>query len=289
MKKVLLGLIFSLMMFSCVNYESAFAEDTVTKTAVITNWDSASSLRRINTVGANILAKNKLPAKIMFKLSEDETVNAYANINKEIYLQKGLLQYVESDDELAAVISHEVGHIVNAHIQKQGIISALVSYFTSKVTNEKTKAGVDTVNQLSMLKLSRTDEYESDLTGVDLMIVAGYNPLAMISLYNKILEPSFDFVDSHPSGDKRTMNIYDYLSYNYPSIIKKGYKSVAYSNFLMYAQSTVALRKTNPKVLAKFQKKQAKSKEARIKRAQKIRGANPWETTYSVLKTLSAY
>lgn len=283
MKKILIVLTLFLMV--CIGCPKSFAEPTTI--AGVVNWDSAPSLKRVNAIGANILQKNHLPAKIMFKVSDDETVNAYANINKEIYVQRGLLQFVETDDELAAVISHEIGHIVNAHIQRQGLISAIINYFTGKVTNEKVKAGVDTANQLSMLKLSRNDEYESDLTGADLMIVAGYNPLAMISVLNKITGNYFDVLESHPSGDKRTMNIYDYLSYNYPATIKKGYTTDSYKSFLLYAQPTVELRKSNPKELAKFQKKEAKLKAARIKRAQKIRGSNPWETTYSVLKTLS--
>jgi len=288
MKKILLSLVFAIMFISCGGCQSAFSADTTVITGSV-NWDSNASLKRVNTIGTNILVKNKLPDKITFKISEDETANAYANINKEIYVQKGLLQYVENDDELAAVISHEVGHIVNAHIQRQSLISAIISYFTSKVTEEKYKTSVDTINQLSMLKLSRNDEYESDLTGVDLMIGAGYNPLAMISVFNKICGNSLDFIESHPSGDKRTMNVYDYLSYNSPSALKKGFSTSSYSSFLAYAQPTVELRKSNPKAMAKFQKKESKLKQARLKRAQKIRGSNPWETTYSVLKTLSAY
>jgi predicted Zn-dependent protease len=287
MKKILsiLAIAFAFIgVFSC---EKAFS--ATTQTATVTKWDSAASLKRVNAVGENILSKNKLPVKVTFKVSEDETANAYANINQEIYVQKGLLEFVENDDELAAVISHEIGHIVNAHIQRQGLISALIAYFTGQVTDEKMKSGIDTANQLATLKMSRNDEYESDLTGADLMVRAGYNPLAMISVFNKICANSFDFFESHPSGDKRTMNVYDYLSYNYPTTVKKGFTTSAYSSFLSYAQPTIELRNSNPKTLAKFQKKEAKLKTARLKRALKVRSANPWATTYAVLKTLSAY
>jgi len=283
MKKTLLGAILAIIIVLCVNCQS-FAETTAV--AGITNWDSAASLKRVNTIGTNILQKNHLPEKIVFKVSDDETVNAYANINKEIYIQRGLLQCVQTDDELAAVISHEIGHIVNAHIQRQGLIESIVSYFTAKLSNAKVKAGADTINQLSMLKLSRNDEFESDLTGVDIMIVSGYNPLAMISVLNKICTDYIDVLENHPSGDKRTMNIYDYLIYNYPATLKKGYSTDSYKSFLLYAQPTVELRKTNPKAMAKFQKKEAKLKAARIKRARNIRSSNPWATTYSVIKTL---
>lgn len=287
MKKILVCLV--LIFCFCVGgaCPKTFAAATDSTIAGIVNWDSASSLKRINTIGSNILVKNHLPSKIVFNISEDESVNAYANINKEIYIQRGLLQYVENDDELAAVISHEIGHIVNAHIQKQGLISAIANYFASKLTNEKVKSGVDTANQLSMLKLSRSDEFESDLTGVDIMIVAGYNPNAMISVLNKICGNYIDVLSDHPSGDKRTMNIYDYMTYNYPVYVKNGFKTSSYNSFLLYAQPTIELRKTQPKALEKFNKKQAKLKAARLKRAQKIRSTNPWEATYTVLKTLS--
>lgn len=287
MKKILVCFILAFCLNLGINFQKVFAETATPAIAGIVNWDSAASLKRVNTIGSNILIKNHLPSKIVFKVSEDESVNAYSNINKEIYVQRGLLQYVENDDELAAVISHEIGHIVNAHIQKQGLITAIINYFTSKLTNEKVKSGADMANQLSMLKLSRSDEYESDLTGVDIMIVAGYNPNAMISVLNKICGNYMDVLCDHPSGDKRTMNIYDYMTYNYPAYVKKGFNTDSYNSFLLYAQPTIELRKTNPKALAKFQKKEAKLKAARIKRAQKIRSSNPWETTYSVLKTLS--
>lgn len=285
MKKILFGLILTGLFTFCVNCPSVNAETTLP--AAITNWDSAVSLKRVNAIGSNILQKNHLPAKIVFKVSDDESINAYANIDKEIYIQRGLLQFVENDDELAAVISHEVGHIVNAHIQRQGLVASIINYFVAKVKNEKVKTGVDAANQLSMLKLSRNDEFESDLTGVDLMVASGYNPLGMISVLNKICGNYIDILTDHPSGDKRTMNIYDYLSYNYPTTLQKGFKTESYASFLLYAQPTVELRKTNAKELLKFQKKQAKLKLARVKRAQSIRSSNPWETTYSVLKTLS--
>lgn len=290
MRKFLSMFVVAVAFVMFISSGNAFCADTnssVTQSAVITNWDSAASLKKVNAIGANILAKNKLPAQIVFKVSEDEGVNAYSNIDNEIYVQRGLLQFVQNDDELAAVISHEVGHIVNAHMPKQGLISAMISYFTSKVTNEKVKSGVGTVSELSMLKLSRSDEYESDLTGADLMIQAGYNPLAMISILNKICGNYVDVIENHPSGDKRTMGVYDYLTYNYPQTIKKGFATTSYSSFLIYAQPTVEARKNNPKAYAKFMKKEAKLKVARVKRAQKIRTSNPWQTTYATLKILS--
>lgn len=66
-----------------------------------------------------------------------------------------------------------------------------------------------------MLKMSRSEEYEADITGADLMTKAGYNPLAMVSVLYKIGGNYKDFTSAHPSGDKRTMYIYDYITYTH--------------------------------------------------------------------------
>ena len=88
----------------------------------------------------------------------------------------------------------------------------------------------NTANNLTMLKMSRTEEYEADITGVDLMTKAGYNPLAMVSVLYKIGGCYKDFTSTHPSGDKRTMYIYDYITYTYPDKAKLGYTTDSYKN-----------------------------------------------------------
>ena len=57
----------------------------------------------------------------------------------------------------------------------------------------------------------RTEEYEADITGVDLINNAGYNPLAMVSVLYKIGGNYVDIIQDHPSGDKRTMYLYNYI------------------------------------------------------------------------------
>ena len=63
------------------------------------------------------------------------------------------------------------------------------------------------VSSTSKDELSRNDEFEADITGVDLMTKAGYNPLAMVSLLNKISGDAYiDILQTHPSGEKRILN-----------------------------------------------------------------------------------
>jgi len=279
MKKILLT-VFCLAIFQ--NLATA-------ETTAATSWDSAANLKRVNTVGQKILSANKLPTQVTFKISEEDEVNAYANGNNEIYIYKGLIQHVQDDNELAAVISHELGHIVNSHVAKQSIIGTILNIGTSKITNKNAAATAAIASNMSTLKLSRTHEYQADMTGADLLIGAGYNPLAMISVLNKICGNYIDVIESHPSGDKRTMNLYDYLSYNYPTTLTKTYNSDSYKSFLNYVTPIVKERKINPSKMKKYEKTQAKYKKEKLKRIEKMKKAtNPWNASYTVLQMMSS-
>ena len=64
--------------------------------ALATDWDSEAALKRVNTIGAKLLKANNVNYPIEFKVSNEEDVNAYANIDKEIYVYKGLLELLIS-------------------------------------------------------------------------------------------------------------------------------------------------------------------------------------------------
>lgn len=285
MKKLILT--FTIFL-SCVMTANA----ATTTTATTTNWDSAASLKRVNTIGQKLLTQNGLPTQVTFKVSDDTTVNAYANINKEIYVYKGLLQYVQNDDELAGVIGHELAHIIHAHCAKQTILSSVVNSAFTGIANQTNNTKLATTSQytseLTTLKLSRNDEYEADLTGMELMMKAGYNPLAMVSVLNKICENSIDFLQSHPSGDKRVVALYDYLTYNYPAKAKGTFNTQSYKDFQTYMSAVNAERANSKKLQAKYEKTQKKLKAKRLKVAKKMRNtSNPWDTSYNMLQILS--
>ena len=269
MKKIFL--IFSIMLFS-----SVFALD----------WDSQSALNRVNNIGSKLLKANNVNYDIEFKVSHEEDVNAYANIDKEIYVYKGLLEHVDNDEELAATIGHEMGHIINGHCAKQGILNSIISVIANKVTKNQIVSA--TGQYLAQSKLSRTDEFEADLTGVDLIAKAGYNPLAMISLLNKISGNYIDILQSHPSGEKRILNVYNYIEYNYPSYIKKGYNTDSYKKALVMIQPSVEKRNSSERLVNKYKNEQEKLLKKKEKRAKKMQGSNTvWDGYYNTLLYLA--
>lgn len=259
--------------------------------AAQTNWTSKANVERVNRIGKALLAKNNLPTKITFKVIETDEVNAFANADKEIYVYTGLLKFVNNDAELAGVIAHEIGHIVNHHVAKQNVVNTVTSTAIYNVNlDARLKAGMNTANNLTMLKMSRTEEYEADITGVDLMTKAGYNPLAMVSVLFKIGGSYADFTSTHPSGDKRTMYIYDYITYTYPAKAKLNYDTDSYKKFMMFAKPIVDERNADPKKLAKFNKEQAKLQQKRIAKLEKYKNAkdsNAWDKSFNVIRAIS--
>ena len=256
-----------------------------------TDWTAKANVTRVNNIGKALLAKSNLPNKIEFKVIETDEVNAFANADKQIYVYTGLLKFVNNDAELAGVIAHEIGHIVNNHVAKQNVVNTVTSTAIYNANIDyRLKAGMNTANNLTMLKMSRSEEYEADITGVDLMTKAGYNPLAMVSVLFKIGGCYKDFTSTHPSGDKRTMYIYDYITYTYPDKAKLGCDTDSYKKFMLYAEPIVKERNSNPKKLAAFNKKQEKLKAKRLAKLEKYKNAkdsNGWDKSFNAIRAIT--
>ena len=180
-----------------------------------------------------------------------------------------------------------MGHIINGHCAKQGILNAGIASVASAVTTNEYANAIGT--QLATSKISRNDEFEADISGVDMMQKASYNPLAMISLLNKISGNYLDIFESHPSGEKRLMNVYNYIEYNYPNYITKGYKSDSYTKALDVITPNVEKRKASKRLTNKYEKQQKKLLTKKEKRLKKMQGTSTvWDGYYTTLQYLSA-
>jgi len=267
---------------------------SVANAATATVWTSGPNFERVNTIGRNLLTKNNLPNNIKFVVQQSDDINAFANIEGEVWVFTGLLKFVTNDDELAAVIAHEIGHIVNHHVAKQNTVNTLGGGFLSWLgLGGKAQTAATTAATMGLLKMSRTDEYESDITGTDLMVVAGYNPLGMVSMLNSLNAggTTVDFLSTHPAGDKRTMNVWDYLNYTYPAKTKVTYDNASFKKFMEYAKPIVDARNADPKKLEKFNKEQKKLQEKRIAQMQKYQKANgksAWDRSFNAIQIINS-
>lgn len=273
MKKILLSLLFTLII-------------TVPSYAAIT-W---SAVDRVPTVGKQILTKNNLPTNTTFVVTETAVTNSASNTNNEFYIQKSDLGYTGNDNEVAAVISQELGALINANASKKKFVSNIASAFAGSLESESAQNKAILLNQISISSMSEKDQMNADITGIDLMIQAGYNPLAMIVVLGKKPGSTWETVTGQLNNIKRTQYIYDYLTYNYPSKVSAGYNCQEYKNFLAYIEPTITERNSNKKALKKYEKTQEKIKKERAKQIAKYKatgGLNGWDASYQILKNLS--
>ena len=243
---------------------------------------------RVSTVGGTILAKNGLPSETKFSVVNGIADNSDTSTTNIIQISSTDLSYTGNDNEVAAVIASEIGHIINGKAAKDKLRNIAKTALREKLSSDNiinTAVNSEYVANKTSLK----DNKEADITGVDLMIQAGYNPLAMIVVITKMPGSTLEAIQGKPANSERAMNIFDYLTYNYPSKIEAGYGCKEYKAFLEYAEPIVTERNSNKKKLEKFNKEQEKNKEQRVKNIAQYKttgGVSSWDTSYTVLKTL---
>lgn len=249
-------------------------------------WDASE---RVSTVGKTLLEKNGLPTTITFKVVEGAADNSEATTTNIINISKEDLTYAGNDSEVAAVVSNEIGYIVNGQTSKNKMREIAKQAITSKLSSDNlitTAANSEYI----MNKQNLNDEKAADITGIDLMCKTGYNPLAMVVLITKRPTTStLETLQGKPNNSERAMNAFDYLTYAYPSRVKTGYGCKEYTAFLTYANPIVEERNANAKKLAKFNKQQAKNQAQRAKDIAKYKstGMSGWDTSYQLLKSFT--
>jgi predicted Zn-dependent protease len=146
-------------------------------------------------------------------------VNASAIPGGGLYIQRGLLEYVKDENELAGVLAHEMGHVVARHSTNELMLNFLARnlYETVKknvLLNNAVIAGIieqlgGPVVLLAQLKYSRENESEADLLGFYEMLRAGWNPIGLINFFERIQtgqgagSPLDVMLSDHPSATGR--------------------------------------------------------------------------------------
>ena len=187
-------------------------------------YNDAKVQNSIKAIGAKLIKSGHLensPYKFDFHvLADPETVNAFALPGGQIFITVGLLKRLENEDQIAGVLGHEAGHVVNRHsaeqMAKQGMWQGMVQG-VAVGTSGNGMSGTQVaqmVSQMMNLKYGRTDELESDKYGLRYMDAAGYKPEQMIRVM-EILEEAgggkgqerSEFSSSHPSPENRIIKI----------------------------------------------------------------------------------
>ena len=175
----------------------------------------------VNNIGTRLKESSREPAFKLFPYSfqvvDSPEVNAFALPGGPIYINSGLVEMCESEDQLASVIAHEMSHVAARHttemlttqnLSQLAIIAAVsvIPLPIPPIAWEGAKLGY----VLSLLKYSRGKEAEADHLGLQLMNGAGYDPTEMAVVFRKLAEqqrslPSVveRFFSSHPLSEDR--------------------------------------------------------------------------------------
>jgi predicted Zn-dependent protease len=146
---------------------------------------------RVDTIGQRIATIcERKDISYFFTVLEEEKVNAFALPGGYIYVNKGLIEKADSDDEIAGVLAHEIGHIVARHSIKRlqaALGYNLISILAAAATKDaRFKRGADIAFNQIMLGYSREDEILADQLAVKYVKRSGYNPKAVISFLEKL-------------------------------------------------------------------------------------------------------
>ena len=152
---------------------------------------------------------------------DSELINAFCMPGGKIVVYSGLINKIDAtNDELATVIGHERAHALREHgrermssalVQQVGILGFAIylsnqegSYLSKQAILQGVALGT---TLFFALPNSREQEREADDMGLELMAVAGYNPMAAVSLWRKMDAQSKsqppEFLSTHPSNENR--------------------------------------------------------------------------------------
>ena len=176
-------------------------------------------------------AKSPYAENFHFHLLRDpRTVNAFALPGGQIFITEGLLDKMDNEAQLAGVLGHEIGHVINRHAAQQMAKGQLGQILTVAVgvgasgnddRGRNAQLAAAMVNQMTQLRFSRSDESESDHVGLKYMAEAGYDPSAMLDVMKILKKASGDrnppeFLATHPLPETRLEEIRAELKEMYP-------------------------------------------------------------------------
>jgi predicted Zn-dependent protease len=193
--------------------EKAYVE-MLAETRVVS---SGPMVEQVNRVGARLAAataqRHPVSASSMrwqFAVIADPEVNAWALPGGKCGVNVGLLEFVESDDELAIVMGHEIAHAVARHGGER-----ISQSMAASIVGELALGGLDPAVQQAVfaayglgvaLPFSRGHEREADRLGLMIAAEAGYDPRAAISLWTRMAAQGGggpEFLSTHPLPEAR--------------------------------------------------------------------------------------
>jgi len=217
----------------------------------------------LDTIGKRVVSQvGGTPFEFRYYVVKSPDPNAFAIPGGHIFLASGLIIMASSEDEVAGVLSHEVGHIKARHIaqrleraQKLSL-ATLAGLLAAAIVGGKAAgammAGSLATGQALALKYSREDEREADQMGFTYLVGAGYDGWGMVSFLRKLHRMSLlspgtppSYLSTHPGIEERISYLMERLRdvpVSAPKENGKGLKRVQAKLFVEERDSRSAVR-----------------------------------------------
>jgi len=233
--KLVSVIVFLLMAFLLVNFNSFSAErdlDKEQKLGKKLSEDIEKKYEVIEDLNQNSLITevgNKLTGvsemremKFHFRILKEDGPNAFSIPGGYIYVTYDLFDYIQSDDELAGILAHEIAHVIHNHALKQtrdNTKYTLLTILAVLLTGEPDVGILGKLTTITLLnQYSREYEEEADLTAINLLIKAGYNPVGFLTFLERLYtremfkpEVNLGIFQTHPETENRINYVKDKL------------------------------------------------------------------------------
>ena len=162
-----------------------------------------------------------------FNVIDENTVNAWCMPGGKVVVYTGLLPVTQDEEGLAVVMGHEIAHAIARHGSQrmssamvvQGVGTGLSIALSQKpaLTQQVFAQAYGITSTLGTLKYSRSHETEADKMGLIFAAMAGYNPEAAVSFWERMAAASagsqkpMELLSTHPSDDTRIKDLKAYM------------------------------------------------------------------------------
>lgn len=199
-------------------FDSMKSEQKITTQAVQSDY-----VQCVADAMTPLVSKDVFAGEWELVVFDDPQVNAFALPGGKIGVYTGLLDIAENQHQLAAVIGHEIGHVIAEHGNERMSSSTVINIGMQATdallrTNQiagsnEIMAAIGVGVQVGVqLPFSRTHESEADLIGLDLMAKAGFDPSESVTLWENMAAASGDnrqpeLLSTHPAPQSRIHNL----------------------------------------------------------------------------------
>ena len=186
-------------------------------------YDDPKLQAYVQSVGQQLAAKShRTDLVYRFTVLDSKEVNAFALPGGYIYITRGLMGYLNSEAELAAVLGHEIGHVTARHAVRQysaaqlaNIGATLGAIFIPGMNTTASDQLVQFFGTALLRGYGREHELEADQLGAEYLARAGYDPQAMLEVI-RVLKNQETFEVRAAKAEGREANIYHGLFSTHP-------------------------------------------------------------------------